>query len=128
MITRFSNIRAAFFAALFIGIIGLFLQGCLAQDRTSPQKQLITIYDQYNTQYADYMVSTGFRKEDGAWVKRFEPELSEERKEILRKKKKILTQIYPMIKVYDNLVNTGGDIPPDLMPEIIDLLNKLAVL
>jgi len=119
------------YAGVFVVLFFLFLlsfYGCINKDAMSPKKLLTGIYDQYNTQYSDYMYQTGFVKEQGAWVKRSSPELSETQKNVLRKKKDILVKVHPLIILYDNLINTGGDIPPTLMPQIITLLNQLLII
>lgn len=113
---------------IFMISILMLNQGCLNRDGPSPQQQLVTVYDQFNMQYADYMTTTGYSKVTGDWVKVNEPTLTKDQKEVLRKKKRILTDVFPLIQSYDSLIITGGPIPPDLLPEILGLLNRLTIL
>lgn len=118
-----------------LGIVTIFLlvfstlmiQGCSMQQGATPQNQLITMYDIYNVQYADYMYKTGFEKQNGIWVKTSTPSLLDEQKDILRVKKKILTEVYPLIQTYDVLVQSEGPVPPDLQLKIMNLLDKLVM-
>lgn len=111
--------------AIVLMFWGLLLnQGCVAK-QTIPANQLITMYDMYNGQYTMYMMTTGYDMVEGQWVKKRSPEMSEEKKKILRSKKQILTQVYPLIKTYDSFVRSGGDIPPHLQIQIMTLLDKL---
>ena len=111
----------------FIMCLSLF-QGCgvnsgnVFDSKTSVQ----SMFDIYNSQYADYMYKTGYEKDtNDEWVKINDPVLSEEQKDILRSKKKILTEVYPLIQAYDSLVQSGGKIDPELETKITRLLDHL---
>lgn len=67
----------------------------------------------YNAQYADYKVQAA------------RTDLDEAKKEILREKKKILTEVYPLIKIYVGLVDTGVLPDVDLETTIIQNLERL---
>jgi len=121
-------VKSRLMAILFMSALIVLLTGCLNRDGPSPQQQLVTIYDQFNMQYDDYMITTGYSKVTGDWVKVDEPTLSDDQKEVLRKKKKILIDVYPLIKSYDSFMITGDPIPPDLLPEILGLLNRSTLL
>ncbi|MDA3790506.1 MAG: hypothetical protein PF503_18690 [Desulfobacula sp.] len=120
MTRKLSNQLLILFALVLLAFMS---QGCFETGPT-PYQQMTTIHDLYNAQYADYMVTTGYVNEDGFWVKKTSPELTENKKKILREKKKVLSDVYPLIEMYDNLVITGGTVPPDLMPRILAMLES----
>lgn len=76
--------------------------GC---ESLTPKKQLAMMYSTYNSQYAQYMTDTGWMMDDdGSWLKVDDPILTENQKVMLRKKKEILTTMYPLVKTYDTLI------------------------
>ena len=81
----------------------------------------------YNTQYDDYMITTGYSKDAyDVWVKTTSPDLSEDQIEILQKKKAILTKVKPLINLYVMLTQ-GGEVPGvEIQQEIMALLLSLA--
>jgi len=76
-------------------------------------ERLTIILHAYNTQYEDYKAMAAL------------PDLTETQKDILRARKKILTEVYPMIGVYASVVVSGGEVSPSLELEIMRLLNSL---
>ena len=106
-----------------------FLSSVVSCVTTPPKKQLTMSYGIYNSQYSQYMTDTGYMvDDDGTWLKVDDPLLTEDQKNVLRKKKEILTQMYPIIKVYDSMVN--GVIPHSSSTEqqLLDLIDQLAKL
>ena len=125
---RIRRLVAMQFVLAVLFLFGLLVfQSCIGKQSSSPQNQLITMYDIYNAQYASYMTTTGYVIEDGQWIKKKTYNLSDEQKMILREKKKILVKVYPLIRVYDSLVGSGGKVPPDLQVRIMTLLDSLII-
>ena len=93
----------------------------------TPKEKTTFMLGVYNSQYADYMSQTGYSwdGEKKEYVKISTPTLSDERKEVLKKKKEILTKLYPLIKMYDSVANTGVVPSHEVEQQIFDLLNNL---
>jgi disulfide oxidoreductase YuzD len=93
----------------------------------TPKEKTTFMLGVYNSQYADYMSQTGYSwdGEKKEYVKISTPTLSDERKEVLKKKKEILTKLYPLIKIYDSTVNSGAAPNREVEQQIFDLLNNL---
>lgn len=70
----------------------------------------------YNSQARDYK----------AMVAR--TDLSNEQKDILRKKKAVMEQVYPMIKTYTTYIDTGAIPTKQVEDEILQLINNLTSL
>lgn len=114
----------SFFTAV---LMILAVQAC-GVDMT-PKKQLTMMYGVYNSQYTQYMVTTGYTMDEvGQWEKKTSPVLTDDQKKILRKKKEILTQMYPLVKIYDSMV--VGTIPYSSATEqeLLNLVDQLATL
>lgn len=112
--------------ALLIVIFSAGIYGC---GTMTPKKQLVMMYGTYNAQYSQYMTATGYvMDEQGVWVKTTNPVLSEDQKKILRKKKEILTQMYPLIKVYDSMVVGTVPYSSATEQELMNLIDQLATL
>lgn len=110
---------------LFLFISGFNLQGC-SQKQVIPEQQVISMMDIYNAQFTDYMYMTGYVKNpDGKWEKITEVYLTDDQKKLLKIKKEILTEVYPLIKAYDAVVKSGGVVDPAAEAEIMRLLTKL---
>jgi hypothetical protein len=106
----------------FMGVIG-----CVQS--MTPKKQLTMMYGTYNSQYSQYMTDTGYiMDENGEWKKSFFPAYTEDEKNILRKKKEILTQMYPLIKVYDSMVVGVTPYSSSTEQELMNLIDQLAKL
>lgn len=108
-------------------LCALVVSGCVGT--MTPKKQLTMMYGTYNSQYTQYMVATGYTmNEAGQWEKKTSPVLTDDQKKILRKKKEILTQMYPLVKVYDSMV--VGTIPYSSATEqeLMNLVDQLAAL
>lgn len=116
-------IVAIFWLFLFISVFGL--QGCSQKQVTSAQ-QVTSMMDIYNAQFTDYMYMTGYAKNsEGKWEKITEVYLTDDQKKLLKRKKEILTEVYPLISTYDKVVKSGGVTDPAAEAEIMRLLNKL---
>jgi len=95
----------------------------------TPKQKLTAMYGTYNSQYAGYMVSTGYALDEGGnWTKITTPEMSDDQKNVLVQKRKVLTEVYPLIKLYDTAVNSGALIDPNNEAQIFALLDRLATL
>jgi hypothetical protein len=70
----------------------------------------------YNSQARDYK----------AMVAR--TDLTNEQKDILRKKKSIMTQVWPMINTYTTYINSGAVPTKEVEDQIIKLINDLTAL
>lgn len=95
----------------------------------SPKQKLTMAYGTYNSQYTMYMTDTGYvLNVDGKWEKVNDPVLSEDKKVILREKKKILTALHPLIKVYDSMVAGITPMSVQTEAEMFALIDQLALL
>ena len=107
----------------------IFLSVFMACATMSPKKQLTMSYGIYNSQYTSYMTDTGYVLNDsGEWEKLTTPELTDDQKDLLRKKKKILTQMYPLLKVYDSMVVGTTPYSDKTEQELLNLIDQLAAL
>lgn len=70
----------------------------------------------YNAQYDDYQLTAAI------------PDLSEDQKEILRTKKEIITEVYPMIQIYISYAESGTIPSVETETLIIQQLNRLLTL
>jgi len=112
--------------SVLFSIIALSLISCATM---SPKKQLTMSYGIYNSQYASYMTDTGYVLNDsGEWEKVKNPVLTEDQKDLLRQKKKILTQMYPLLKVYDSMVVGTTPFSAKTEQELLNLIDQLAKL
>lgn len=103
---------------LFIAIIVMLLASCVLQDLKSPAdmsaKELATwAMGIYNAQYDNYK----------ALVVR--TDLTEDYKEMLRQKKAILVELWPLLKLYIGYVDTGAIPTQELEAKIIGLIDDL---
>lgn len=105
------HILILFFAAALFSCAGLNLKTW--SDR-SPQEKAYSIMALYNQQYKDTMsmALTG-------------DALTEEQKEVVRAKKKILTKVYPLIMAYVEYVDHGTVPSVEMETMILNYLNQL---
>lgn len=111
-------------------------QGCFdVEDGTKPlteltaQQKSIMMFDMYNTEYTSYMIKTGYAKDQlGTWEKTSQPELTDDERSILQKKRMILVEVYPLIKMYDNYSKNGAQVNPELEAQIFSLLDRVVQL
>ena len=117
---------------MFMTVLTLFmLQACVALNgekmktwsEMTPKEKVTMSYGTYNSQFTSYMTETGWMMNiNGKWEKITTPVLSEEQKNMLRKKKAILVKMWPMIKIYDSM--TLGKAPYSAKTEA-DLYNLI---
>lgn len=111
-------------------VVLMFLASCVMPGTGTPEpnkKKLTTAMGVYNSQYMQYMNTLGYiMTADGEWKQMREPELSEEKKEVLRIKKEILTELFYLIQLYDAMV--AGTMPYSMVTEqsMFDLIDQLA--
>lgn len=96
----------------------LFLFACAALnplpiEQMTPKQRAAYFMGVYNRQYEDYKAKAAM------------PDLTEGQKEILREKKKILKEIYPMIQTYDLIVSKSESIDLNNEEQIINMLTML---
>lgn len=94
----------------------LFLLACAALmpiEQMTPKQRAAYFMGIYNRQYEDYKVKAAM------------PDLTEGQKEILREKKKILKEVYPMIQAYDMIASKGESIDLNNEEQIISMLTML---
>jgi hypothetical protein len=120
------------FTLCLLALVMLALVGCIGAGTNGPQapmtaKQKVTAaYSLYNSQYAMHMSVTGYMlNADGRWEKVRNPVLSEDQKNILRKKKKILTQMYPLLLAYDKMVTGEMSYSAKTEAELFALVDQL---
>ncbi len=118
-------LKKEYLTALLILLVCVGIAGCV--ESLTPKKQLVMMYGTYNGQYTQYMSDTGYvMNENGEWKKTFFPEYTEDEKEMLRKKKKILTQMYPLVKLYDSMVVGITPYSSETEQELMNLIDQLA--
>jgi len=75
------------------------------------------------------MTATGYMiDDDGTWLKVDSPDLTEDQRVILRQKKKILTEMYPLIKLYDAMVKGTTAFSSATEQDLLNLIDQLAAL
>lgn len=79
----------------------------------SPVEKSLSFMQFYNAQYADTMALATSATSTPA------------QKEMAKKKKAILTELWPLVKLYDSYAQGGIVISPDLESQILGLINKL---
>lgn len=96
-----------------LAIVYLLLSGCATTNVELTAKDKATwAMALYNAQYDDYLRMTGMGN------------LTEEQKVVLRKKKSIMNELWPLLKLYAKYAETGT-IPSDLEQQVTDLINQL---
>lgn len=79
----------------------------------SPREKALVILQTYNSEYQNTMTMA------------LRTDLTDAQKQIVRTKKEILTQLYPLVKVYLGVVEAGG-IPSAMNEqEILNLIDQL---
>lgn len=79
----------------------------------TPQERSIMFLHAYNSQYRDYLEMADMT------------DLTEVQKTIMRAKKSVLKEVYPLIGVYIEVVEAGGVVSQDLENQILKLLNSI---
>lgn len=108
---------------LVLFIVMLLVMGCMGQgakvtpiSEMTPEQKATMMMSMYNTQ-ADNYKSMAAR-----------PNLIEEQKVILRKKKVIMDKVYPLISLYKSYVKGGAVPPADKEKQIFELLDELTLM
>jgi len=128
------RIRHAF--PLLIAMLLIFMIGCMPMGggelditKMSPKQKVTMMYGTYNSQYNLYMRDTGFTLDStGKFVQTSFPVLDEDKTNILQEKRKILTQVYPLISLYGATVSRGEPISIDIEQQIFLALDALILL
>lgn len=102
----------------------LFIMSCVSTQNggtkslseMNPKERATWMMGIYNSQARDYK----------AMVAR--PDLTNEQKDTLRKKKAVLSQVWPLIKTYTAYVDSGATPTKDVEDQIITLINDLTAL
>lgn len=104
-----------FFILLIITI--LFISGCPmkpVQGLDNKESTLLRFYSFYNSQFMDYQRLTA-NPDD----------LSEEKKEVLRKKRDMLEELYPLIELYRFQLDNKSITSVETEQKILDLINRI---
>lgn len=119
---------------ILLFVIAFFMSACAMKDGKSindmtNKEKLVMMYGVYNSQYSDYMRSTGYLlSSEGVWEKSFSVDFTDDQKDILNKKKAILKELYPLINLYDSFVSTGITPSAESEQKIFELLDRIALL
>ncbi len=126
--------KAGLVVVLFYALL-FNLMGCVDQAKIkspfpnggewSPEEFGTTIMISYNTAYADYWESLGYSLIDGEYTKTREVNLTPNEKEYLRRKKDLLTKVWPLIKTYNVAIQLGEEPPTDLVSDIMVILTDI---
>lgn len=108
----------------FVVVCLFFLMGCVTPggegpkplSEMTPKEKATWMMGIYNAQARDYK----------AMVAR--PDLTNEQKEVLRKKKDVMTQVWPMINTYNAYVDSGAVVNKSTEDQIIKLINDLTAM
>jgi len=82
----------------------------------SPQEKAILFMDTYNVQYNDYQAAADRQN------------LSPVQKDMLRTKRSVLIEVYPLIQSYASVVRDGGAPSIETEQAILALLNRLEIM
>lgn len=114
--------RATVFFALgfYLAIAFVVLYGCpgvMGQTKSyadmGPQERATYVMSIYNDQYELYLREAKI------------PDMTEEKKEVLREKKKLMTELYPYIGMYAGYAEQGVFAPQDVEMALMEIMNKL---
>ena len=118
--------KKAIFLLIMLLVLVAFLGGCagLMQqagelksiDEMTPKERATWFTSVYNSQDRDYRAMAA------------RSDLTAEQKEILRKKKAIMTQLYPMIQTYNLYIESGAVPTKEVEDRIIEMINNLTSL
>lgn len=103
---------------IFLFVVVFLLSGCTLQNLKSPTdmsaKELSTwAMGIYNAQYDNYEMLAG------------QITLTEEHKVILRKKKTIMVELWPYLKLYTTYVDSGAIPTAEIESKVISLIDRL---
>jgi len=108
------------FALAFCMTASVIMQGCplMGSDAKSysemtPKERATYITSVYNDQYELYLREAKI------------PDMTEEKKTVMREKKRLMMQMYPYIATYNNYAERGVFAPEDIEMAVMDIMNKL---
>lgn len=96
----------------FVSCATLGIQSKPWAERT-PQEKALAILESYNSVYKDTMSMA------------LMPNLTEAQKQMVRSKKAMLKEVYPLIQIYVGIIESGGIPSAADEQAILDLLNRL---
>ena len=100
-----------------IFLVCLFLAGCTTVQKAwsewTPKEKAVWMNATYNRQYDDYIKIVNL------------PNLMPDQKTALRIKKEILTEAWPLLKLYSHYAENGQIPAVELEAEIMKLINRL---
>jgi len=104
--------------SLALVIVAVFLMGCSTNgikslDEMTPQEKGTWMLSLYNDQYDDYLRQVS------------RVDLSDGEKDILREKKNILLEVYPLIELYTEYVDSGVLPPTETETLIMQNIDRL---
>ena len=129
--------RAGFIIGIIlIFCIGFMMQGC-ASLRLTPKQTVLWGMNVYNAQYdmyIDQVISDEYSTEEKQLLKDnpsllagadLKKDLTDEQKEVLKVKREILVELYPIVQLSIDYVHSGSVPPGDLQETLVRLINKL---
>lgn len=107
-----------FMIGVTLGATIALLHGCAAMggksfSEMSPKERATQIMSVYNNQYDLYLREAKV------------PDLTEEKKEVLREKKKLMQELYPYVGMYTNYAEQGVPAPIDVEMAVMAIMDKL---
>lgn len=94
----------------------LSLMGCPKPTTLTDKQRATVMLNIYNAEYEDTMAVMS------------SPTSTPAQKAVGAKKKAILTQIWPLLKIYVAVVDGGGTPEPDTIKQLTDLINQLTTI
>jgi hypothetical protein len=99
-------------------LLAIVMGGCAAMGGKSytemtPKERATQIMSIYNSQYELYLREAKI------------PDMTEEKKEVLREKKKLMQELYPYIGMYNNYAEQGVPAPTDVEMAVMSIMDKL---
>jgi hypothetical protein len=111
--------RVKTFAALWL-VVFLGVMGCAGMqapqqsfEDMTPKQKATWMMGVYNAQFDDYKLKVAL------------PNLTNDEKAVLRAKREILTQVYPLIQAYDMTQASGGTPTVTAERQVTSMLNQL---
>ena len=103
---------------LVVLIVAFQFIGCAAiggksYTQMTPKEKAIQIMGIYNQQYELYLREANI------------PNLTEEKKDILRKKKTLMKELYPYIDMYQKYADQGVLPPTEIQMQVMSIMDKL---
>lgn len=100
-------------AYLLVTLLGCAAMGGKSYKEMTPKERATQIMSIYNSQYELYLREAKI------------PDMTEEKKETLREKKKLMQELYPYIGMYANYAQLGEFAPPDVEMAVMSIMDKL---